>query len=45
MTSISLGFTRIAEMLGIALVQPPFSRSHLGSTNRTERHPTAEIRS
>ena len=45
MTAIFLGFTRVAEMLGIELVQPLFSRSHLGTQNRTEMHLAAEIRS
>ena len=45
MTAISLGFTRVAEMLGIELVQPLFTRSHLGPQNRQELHPSAEIRS
>lgn len=43
MTVISLGFTRVSEMLGIELVQPLFSRSHLGTKNRVELHLAAEI--
>lgn len=45
MTAIFLGFTRVAEMLSISLVQPLFSRSHLGAQNRTEMHLSAETRS
>jgi hypothetical protein len=45
MTSIAFGFTRIAEMLGIKLVQPLFSRSRLGTQNHTEMHAAAELRS
>lgn len=44
MTAISLGFTRVAEMLGIVLVQPLFTRSHLGSQTRTETHMAAQVR-
>lgn len=43
MTVTSLGFTRVADMLGIELVQPLFSRSQLGSKNRAELHLSAEI--
>lgn len=45
MSAISLGFTRVADMLGIALVQPLFSRSQLGTHTKTEKHLSAEIRS
>lgn len=45
MTATSLGFTRIADMLGIEQVQPLFTRSHIGTQNRTELHLAAEIRS
>lgn len=44
MAAISLGFTRVVEMLDIQLVQPLFSRSQLGVQNRTDLHPAAEIR-
>ena len=44
MTVISLGFTRVAEMLGIELVQPLFTRSQLRPQIRTEMHLSAEIR-
>ena len=44
MTVTALGFTRVADMLGIEQVQPLFTRSHIGSLNRTELHLAAEIR-
>ncbi len=44
MTATHLGFTRVADMLGIEPVQPLFTRSHIGSQNRTELHLAAEIR-
>ena len=44
MTVIALGFTRVADILGIEPVQPLFTRSHIGSQNRAELHLAAEIR-
>lgn len=44
MSTVSLGFVRVAEMLDLQLVQPLFTRSQIGAQARTDRYEAAEIR-